>query len=385
MKASLRVLAAAALCLAPAFALPQSQAVPQAEQMDVATLRPQYPHRLFTTMIGPFGGTGIEILDGDNLTVEGSVPQEEGALALDPEGRAFYVCETIWTLGNRGTRQDMVTVYDSRTLNLTSEILLPGRLLGGRTHNCDISASGKFLYVYNMQPASSIIVVDLAQRRVASVIELPGCSGAFPLRDEGFASLCGDGSIAMVDLTPDGRSKRLSHSARFFHPDDDPIFDQSLVDRDSGRAIFLSYTGLIYPVQIGEHPTIEKPWSLQAAAGLPVAGTGVQELAWRPGGGGLIAWNKAKNRLYVLMHMGTHWTQQDAGTEAWVVDATSHTLIKRLQMSEPMRGIAVSQDQAPLLYVTSEKGDLHTLDAETGQQKGTRTARGSSITWVPGF
>jgi hypothetical protein len=219
-----RVLAWSLLALAPALVLSQRQAVPQAEQMDVATLKPQYPHRLFSTMAPPFGGTGFEILDGDTLEIEGSIPAERGELALDPGGRNFYVCETIWTLGNRGTRQDMISVYDSVTLNLTNEIPLPGRLIvGTRTHNCEISASGKFAYTYNMQPASSVIVVDLAQRRVASTIEIPGCAAAFPWRDDGFASLCGDGSLATVELTGDGHSRRLSHSARFFNADSDPI------------------------------------------------------------------------------------------------------------------------------------------------------------------
>jgi methylamine dehydrogenase heavy chain len=33
-------------------------------------------------------------------------------MAIDPAGKFYYVAETIWSKGNRGTRQDMVTVYD---------------------------------------------------------------------------------------------------------------------------------------------------------------------------------------------------------------------------------------------------------------------------------
>ncbi len=372
------------LALAPAFALAQSP-VPQAEQLDVATLKPQYPHRLFAAM-GFFGGAGFEILDGDTLQIEGTIPGERGVLALDPAGRNFYVCETIWTLGNRGTRQDMISIYDPTSLNLAGEISIPGRLIvGTRTHNCDISSRGRYLYVYNMQPASSIIVVDLAQRRVASVVEIPGCAGAFPWGDRGFSTLCGDGTVATVPLTSDGHSQRIAHSARFFDADSDPIFEESLVDRDSGRTYFLSYTGLIYPAQLGERPKIDKPWSLQAAAGLPVASTGVQELAWRPGGTRMIAWHKGKNRLYVLMHVGAHWSQRDPGTELWVLDAASHTLVRRLQLPEPMTGIAVSQDETPLLYATARSGNLLVLDPETGEQKVKGSVRAGGFVWVPGF
>lgn len=380
------VLWAALLAIVPAVALPQgSSAVPQAEQLDVATLKPQYAHRVFATMRA-FGGGGFEILNGDTLAIEGTIPAVRGVLALGPAGHAFYVCETIWTLGNRGTRQDMVSVYDARALSLTAEVQIPGRLLvGTRTHNCDISASGKFLFVYNMQPASSVIVVDLKRRRVASVIETPGCAGAFPWHDDGFAALCGDGSLATGVLSADGRSKALAHSGKFFDPDNDPIFEESVVDRDTGKAFFLSYTGLVYPAQLGEQPTIGRPWSLQAAAGLPAAGTGPQELAWRPGGVHMLAWHKATNRLYVLMHVGTHWTQRLPGTELWVVDASAHKVLKRLQMPAPMDGIAISQDATPLLYAATHGGDLYTLDPDTGQQKVKKTVRAGSVAWVPGF
>ena len=379
----MKMLVALIAAVMPAVVLAEP-VVPQAEQLDVATLKADSPHRVFTPM-SIFGGEGFVILDGDSLAVEGAIPHSQGVLALDPAGQAFYVCETIYTRGNRGTRQDLVSVYDARTLNLRSEIPIPGRLIGPYPHNCDISGGGKYLYVYNMEPASSVIVVDLARRRVASVAELPGCSAAFPWRDEGFAALCGDGTLAMVSITGNGGSKVLAHTQRFFDADNDPIVEGSVVDRGSGRAYFLSYTGLIYPVQLSDHPSIEKPWSLQGAAGQPVAGTGVQELAWRPGGWGMLAWNKAKNRLYVLMHMGTHWTQMKPGTEVWVLDPSAHTLLKRLELPEPTSGIAISQDEAPLLYALSENGDIHSLDAETGQQKVKGTVRTGVIAWVPGF
>jgi methylamine dehydrogenase heavy chain len=370
----------------PALVLAQSaNTVPQAEQFDVATLAPQYPHRLFTSSPG-YGSGSFLILNGDTLSIEGSISGSRGVLAVDPGGRNYYVCETIWTLGNRGTRQDMVTVYDGRTLNLSGEIPIPGRLLVGvRTHNCDISASGKFAYVYNMQPASSVIVVDLKQRRVASVIEIPGCANAFPWGDEGFASLCGDGTLATSSLSAQGQPGKLAHSARFFDADSDPIFEESLVDRTSGRAYFLSYTGLIYPAQLSDQPTIEQPWSLQEAAGLPRAGTGVQELAWRPGGVHMIAWHKATNRLYVLMHVGAHWSHRALGTELWIVDAAAHKVLKRVAVPEPMNGVAISQDDNPLLYVVGRTGEVYTLDPQTGQQKMKGDGHAGSLMWVPGF
>lgn len=385
----MKILAALIIALVPALALAQP-AVPQAEQMDVATLKPSYPHRLF--VMDSYEDSGVKILDGDTLTIEGLIPAASSSVfALDPAGRYFYVCESIWTLGNRGTRQDMISVYDTRTLNLVNEISLPtGRLMvDSLDHDCDISASGKYAYVYNMQPASSVTVVDLGQRRVAATVELPGCALAFPWGDDGFSSLCGDGTVASVTLPGGSDPGPVTHTARFFNPDEDPIFSESLVDRTNGRAFFLSYTGLVYPAQLGEHPSIDKPWSLQVAAGLPAAGTGAQQLAWRPGGLNMIVWHKGLNRLYVLMHPGAHWTQKQAGTEVWVLDIASHNLIKRIELPQPAVSIAISQDSSPLLYLLTENGDnptsVITLDPETGQQKAKSTTPGGRVAWVPGF
>ena len=373
------------LALLPTLALSQtSAAVPQAEQSDVATLPASDPHRIFT--LDSFGEAGIKILDGNTLKIEGLIPTNStGILALDPSNRFYYVSEAIWTRGNRGTRQDMVSIYDSTTLNLVGEIETPGRLLiSARTHIFDISGTGKYAYVYNMQPASSVIVVNLEKRKVLTTVELPGCALAFPFKDAGFSALCGDGSLATVTVSDNGKSK-ISHSDPFFSADTDPIYEESLVDRTTGKAIFLSYTGKIYPAQLGDKPVIEKPWSLQEGAGMPAAGTGVQELAWRPGGNQMIAWNKAKNRLYVLMHPGTHWTHKEAGTEVWIMDASTHQMIRRIKLPEPSTSVTVSQDAQPLIFVLSRERQITTFNEDTGEKKDTGKSPAGRIAWVPGF
>ncbi len=46
------------------------------------------------------------------------------------DNSAVYVAETYWSRGSRGDRTDVVTFYDSRTLEVTGEVLLPrGRFL----------------------------------------------------------------------------------------------------------------------------------------------------------------------------------------------------------------------------------------------------------------
>jgi methylamine dehydrogenase heavy chain len=85
------------------------------------------------------------------------------------------------------------------------------------------------------------------------------------------------------------------------------------------------------------------------------------------------------------MHVGAHWSQREPGTEVWVLDEASHKLIKRLQVPEPLNGIQISQDDAPLLYATSRSGNLYTLDPETGEQKVKGSIHAGGIVWVPGF
>lgn len=375
------------LAVVPALALAQAGgAIPQAEQLDVATLKPTYPHRFFA--MSADSDIGVKILNGDTLEIEGLIPAASlSVLALDPKGRYFYVCESVWSHGNRGNRDDMVSVYDTRTLDLLTEIKLPvGRVLvDSLAHECDISADGKYAYVYNMQPASSMTIVNLEQRKVASSVELPGCALAFPWGDSGFSALCGDGSIATVPIGADGKAEAITHTAKFFDPDGDPIFSESLVDRDSGRAFFISYTGLIYPARLSAKPSVEKPWSLQAAAGFAVATTSMHELAWRPGGLGVIAWHKASHRLYVLMHPGTHWTERVPGTEVWVVDSDAHRVLNRIELAEPANTVAISQDERPILYTLTSDGAIVTYDPETGQRRMKAATRGGGVAWVPGF
>jgi hypothetical protein len=45
-----------------------------------------------------------------------------------------------------------------------------------------ISPDGKFGYVYNMSPASSVNIVDLAARKFVKTMELPGCASLTPSR-----------------------------------------------------------------------------------------------------------------------------------------------------------------------------------------------------------
>ncbi len=186
---------------------------------------------------------------------------------------------------------------------------------------------------------------------------------------------------------PESGEAKAVFSKPFFDANGDPLFESSVVDKSSGAAWFLTFTGKVFPAQLaGGPPVIGKPWSISEAAGFPQAGTGVQELAWRPGGGGrILALHRATKRLFVLMHPGNYWTHKEAGTEIWVLDAARQTLLRRIRLESPARSIVVSQDASPLLFAVAdaEGGGLAVIDASTGETLRKRMLPGD-FAWATG-
>jgi methylamine dehydrogenase heavy chain len=348
---------------------PAKPAILEAETSDVARLAPMGPHRVLIG--GGLRGAGVQVINGDTAKLEGQIHAAPASnFVIDPNNRFFSVAETMWTRLNRGTRQDLLSVYDDQ-LKLVSEITLPGRLISvPKSPTLDISADGKYAYVYNMQPATSVAVVDLVARKTASVVEIPGCGMVYPWGPSGFASLCADGSLAYA--TKQGSKYTVKHTAPFFDGENDPVFEESLVDRHTGRAFFISYTGMVYPAQLGDEVRLDAPWSLQEAAGMPRATTQSELLAWRPGGGRFATYHKASGRLFVLMHAGTHWTHKKAGDEIWVFDVQAHKRVARFELEKPATLLTVTQDAKPLLFVVGggfegPPGGLSVLDPQTGE------------------
>lgn len=364
--------ALAALALPAASAAAQEQAAAPAatppplpsEKPDTALLPPATPHRYFLSG----RGGGVTIINGDTAKIEGTVNGSGSfGFAVAPDQSRFYVSETIWTRQNRGKRQDLLSIYDGASLELLHEIELPGRLIAsGRTPYFNISADGERGYVYNFEPAPSVITVDLTRRKVLSETPTPGCGLVFPFRNDGFASLCADGSLLSVTLDARGRANATTAPV-FFDSENDPVFEESIVDRSTGNAFFLTYTGLVHQVQLGAEPAFQPAWSLQRAAGLGPATTAPDHKTWRPGGRRPLAYHRPSGRLYVLMHEGRHWTQKQAGSQVWVLDAKTQEIVRRFDLPTDGYVVSVTQDATPLLYVTSEEGTLYVMDPETGK------------------
>jgi methylamine dehydrogenase heavy chain len=379
----------AAYCTAIGLAvLPQARAqapppVLPAETNDVATLDPAGPHRVFV-MGGQSPGANVVDADSKELKVLGLVPANRGLLVLNEDASRIFVTETFYSRVNRGPREDVLSIYDGRTLDMMKEIVLPGRLLVvPKPHVFEVSADSHLAYVYDMVPASQVHVIDLDQGKMLTSVDLPGCALAIPYGPRAFATICGDGTIGAVHV-PETGSGRAVFSKPFFDANSDPLFESAVVDKNSGEGWFLTFSGKLFPAKLGDAPIVGKPWTLSGAANLPPVGTGVQELAWRPGANAqVMALHRASKRLFVLMHAGTFWTHKKNGTEVWVLDAERQTLLRRIILEAPARSIAVTQDANPLLYAMGEEDDFAVIDANTGEKLRKRKLAGSMAS-VPG-
>lgn len=344
--------------------------IPQAEVPSVGTLGSVQPHWVFVNRGG--GLDGARIFDGDTGKMKGMVNMYgQDSFSFDPLGKNFYVAQTTWSKVDRGTRQDMLLAYDVSSLKLVSEVPIPGRMLiGNRTHNLVITSDGKKALIYNMQPSSSVNVVDLDKRAFERKIELPGCATMFTNTMGGFSALCSNGTLATVAM--DGTTPSITRSAPFFSATEDPIFDTSIIDPKTGNATMLSYSGLITPVALGATPRIGTAWSIQQAAFMRKATYTPMDVNWMPGGRQPIAVHFASGRIYVLMHMGEYWSEYEPAQEIWVLDANSHRLIGRHALPDDLKdklvNIAVSQDANPQVYVSGGGSTTHVLDAQTLQK-----------------
>lgn len=345
-------------------AAPAAPPVLESEEPYTRKLPAISPHWAFVR--GGWESGATRIWNGDTGKMVGMVSTGRWSdLGLDPTNKYYYVSETMWTKVNRGTRQDMVSIYDPITLALVGEVPIAGRLIiGADKNNFVISDDGKTGYIYDLDPASSVKIVDLEKRKAGPTIELPGCATLIPNPAGGFSALCSDGTLATV--TAKGQT---THTAPFFSATNDPIFGPHVYDRAKAEATFMTYTGLIYQAKIGATPTIGQPWSIQAAAGLRPGDTKPLDINWLPGGRQMMALHRATGTLYVLMHMGEFWSHKQDGDEIWVVDLANKKVKRRVPLKKPAGNIEVTQDAKPLIFVNEDEGKVRVIDATTFEQK----------------
>lgn len=376
-----QLLSGTALLGAPVVAVNAETIVPEAEEASVNTISQPQPGWFYVR--GGWGTAGTSIFDAQSGKMVGMVAtSRDSDLAIDPAGKAYYVAETIWSKGNRGTRQDMITVYDPVTLKLQTEIVTPGRLIiGGFKTNFILTDDGKTAYDYNFDPASSVNIIDLSKRKFVRAIELPGCASLIPNPGVGFSALCADGTLATVAIK--GATQDITRTDPFFDAAADPIFSNVVYDRQRKLAVMLSYTGQVRLATMGAMPQVSAPFSIQEAGGMRAADVKPLDIAWYPGGMQPMALHRPTDMLWVLMHKGEYWTHKEGAEEIWGVDLKTRKVVKRIPVEHEPSNIEITQDEAAMIMVNGMKNDAIIIDSKTGEVKHTiKNAGGGLITVV---
>jgi methylamine dehydrogenase heavy chain len=331
------------------------------------------------------------LIDADGGRFLGMLPGGSGILApqRSRDGREIYQAETYYTRGTRGERTDVVSITDAITLQPKGEVVIPPKRCEHTSWvaGSALSDDGRFFAVFNMNPGTSLSIVDVAERRFVAEIDTPGCSLVYAAGPRRFLSLCADGTALVVTLDDGGREASKAHTERWFDPKADPVTEKAA--RRGDQWFFVSFEGVVHPIDVsGPALHFAEPWSLLSDAD--------RKESWRVGGMQQLALHAATGRLYALMHQGGVDTHKAPGTQVFVYDVDKRERVERIELRNPTASfvleqlamppggaidwllqravpnqgvarIAVTQDDAPvLLAATAFPATLAVYDARSG-------------------
>ncbi len=276
----------------------------------------------------------------------------------------FYVGETIHTRGVRGARQDIIAVYDFANLNLVAEIDLPPKRMNvvNNQSSSAITADDRFLLVFNMNPATSVTVIDLDSEQVVSEIQTPGCSLVYPDTRRGFFTLCGNGGLVHIRLDRKGQEAARWASDVFNDIDNDPLSEKAeLID---GVWYFVTYGGEVQPVDVrGRTPKMLPRWWLT---------TEQQRAAnWRPAGWHGKAGHQRGSLWVGMTPDGYNGSHKDPAPQVWLFDVGSGEVQQKIELRTPALSITADATEDPRLLVVNIEGALDVYDGGSGEYQHT--------------
>lgn len=322
------------------------------------------PAYIFDTATGDMKGL---------MSVSGFTP------ALEPNNARgeIYAAESFYSRGTRGTRTDVVSIYDMETLSPTEEIVVPKKLasLPFRQY-ISLLDDGKHLVVFNMTPAQSVSIVNVAKRKFVQEISTPGCALTLPVENRSFLQMCGDGTLQLIGLNRKGEESSRSRSEGFFKIDEDPVYDKPVPAGEGWMLI--SFDGKIFDasVKAGEI-SVSEPWSILTEED--------KKAGWRPGGGQILAYHHQLDLVFTLMHQGGTDTHEEPGNEVWVFDNESRRRVARISLAVMANNLSVSQNEDALLTVSGIDSQLHVYDVRTTKLVRTISQIGGFVGLLQGF
>ena len=303
------------------------------------------------------------LVDGDSGRMLGMLSTGYSFTGVVPprSGGVIYAPETYFSRGTRGTRTDVVTIYDKMLLQPVGEIEIPPKrasimpMAGAQA----LTDDDRFLLIYNFTPSQSVTVVDTQSRRFVGEIETAGCALVYPTGPRSFFSICGIGALLETRLTDEGTLASRKRTATNIDVMKDPLSEKGV--RRGDTWLFASFEGVLHPLRATAAGVVAQPtWPLFTP----------QELAqhWRTGGLQHLALHDASGRLFAIVHQGGPETHKDLGQEVWVYDLASHKRVQTITTRNKIGSIQVSQDSQPLLFACSlESNRLDIYDATSGK------------------
>lgn len=361
------ILARTALALGIVLAGTAHAELPVEKEGQVTLPFPPEPHRAyivdveFENMIA----TRVVVVDPDNKRMLGML-STGGMAPMVPsrDQKLLYTADTYWSRYVRGTRTDMLTAWDSSTLSPLWEVEIPPKRANSITERYALTTSSddRFVYVYNFTPSTSVTVVDIQARKVASEVAIGGCILNYPVGARRFASLCGNGSLQVVTLDDKGQEVSRQQTP-MFDPDQVKLVERAVAKGDT--YYFTTTEGVIHPVDLsGDKPKFLPTWSLVSEE--------EKKAGWAPGGWQTMALAPKLDRLYVLMHPDhkpLNW--EDPSPIVWVFDLKTQKKIATLEAPGLMWSLHATSDDAPLLLGSTVTGGLEVFDLNSGKHTGT--------------
>ena len=296
----------------------------------------------------------VHVLNADTLESWRYRRRLSGAGLCPRERTRLYISTTYLERLSRGKRTDVLETYDTSTLSAKGEEI---RLADTRAMAVNYrpmmhgSADGRWMFVQNASPATSISVVDMKKGSQTGEIQNAGCYGIYPVAGNSlkFATMCGDGTFGLYVMNEDGTAARAQSFEKIFDADTDALFIHG--DRAGNDWLFVSFKGDLYRVNFDGDTARLVEKSTIATEG------------WRPRP------IRPMTMFVVLMHpKGAEGSHKNPAEEIWAYDVKAKRLLSR-SPTKTAFAIVASDAASPVVYainLVESKVHRYTSDPANG-------------------
>jgi methylamine dehydrogenase heavy chain len=323
------------------------------------------------------------IFDATTGEMHGLINVSQMTPAIQPNDarREFYATNLFWSRGNYGERTELLIVHDYENLAPIAEIELPPKSMIINFRNyIGLLSGGRHVASSNMTPAQSVSITDIVDREFVGEISTPGCSLILPVENNDFLTICGDGTLMLVQVDDNGNESNRVRSPQFFDLQEDAVYDRPVPTND-GWQLFTHGGTAMHATVDGDDIEIGDAWEMVTE----------EERAegWWPGGGQLATLHKDLGLFYIVMHQGERYSHHEPGNQVWVFSTQSRRKIATIEFENPIDNIMVTQEAEPRLIVGEAGGfgqgggETHVYGALTFKYE--RTIEGASASLYEDF